>query len=347
MTKDERPRLHALLKRHGWNASSFQTLASDFQYWFEGQDACVAYVDTGRAWIAAGAPVAPIERMAEVAAAFVAAAAAQGRRAGFFGTETRFTALVPYQAVPIGEQPIWDPHDWDEVLRSSASLREQLRRARAKGVTVRELGAGELSAPGYATRQALDGLVARWIESRRLPPMRFVVQMEPFTFLGDKHCWIAEQHGVAVGLLVAAPIYDRQGWLFENLLRDRRTPNGTTELLIDHAMRAVREGGSTYVTLGLVPLSGPVGTLLRLARFLGRGLYDFEGLQKFKAKLRPGAWTPIFLSVPASQGRASGIYDVLNAFAGRSLLEFGWLTLARGWAKAQPDGAPVQPPSTQ
>jgi len=319
----ERARVHALLKLHGWNASSFQTLASDFSYWFDGEDACVGYVDTGKAWVAAGAPIARPDRIAAVAPRFVEAARAQRRRASFFGTEERFTAVVPFGALHIGEQPVWNPQRWEDVLRSSADLREQLRRAQAKGVLVRELLPGELGASGNLTRLQLEALMQRWLDARPLPPMRFLVQLDPFTFLDDKRCWVAEREGQPVGLLVTVPVYQRQGWLFENLLRDARTPNGTTELLIASAMRAVGQEGCSYVTLGLVPLSGPVGALLRAARFLGRGLYDFEGLRRFKTKLKPTTWSAIFLSVPAPQPKALAILDVLAAFAGGSLGAFG------------------------
>jgi len=57
-----RVRVLRLLKRHGWNATSFQILEPGFRYWFYGDDTCVGYVDTGRAWVAAGSPVAPPER---------------------------------------------------------------------------------------------------------------------------------------------------------------------------------------------------------------------------------------------------------------------------------------------
>src|SRR6185503_4321729 len=86
----ERVRVLALLKRHGWNSTSFQILEPGFRYWFDGDDACVGYVDTGRAWVAAGSPVAPPERFAEVLARFAAAAAAAHRRACCFATESRF-----------------------------------------------------------------------------------------------------------------------------------------------------------------------------------------------------------------------------------------------------------------
>jgi phosphatidylglycerol lysyltransferase len=87
---DQRPRILELLKQHGWNSTSFQILEPGFRYWFDGDDACVGYVDTGSAWVAAGSPIAARERLLEVSAGFVAAAKAAGRRACCFGTESRF-----------------------------------------------------------------------------------------------------------------------------------------------------------------------------------------------------------------------------------------------------------------
>src|SRR6185369_738654 len=55
-------RVLPLLRRHGWNATSFQSLEEGFRYDFQGPDACVPYVDTGRAWVAAGAPIASPRR---------------------------------------------------------------------------------------------------------------------------------------------------------------------------------------------------------------------------------------------------------------------------------------------
>ncbi|HET6983586.1 MAG TPA: hypothetical protein VFI53_15695, partial [Myxococcaceae bacterium] len=59
----ERRRVLAVLRRHGWNATSFQVLEPGFQYWFADEDACVAYVDTGRSWVAAGAPLTDPARL--------------------------------------------------------------------------------------------------------------------------------------------------------------------------------------------------------------------------------------------------------------------------------------------
>ena len=329
-----RARALAVLKRHGWNATSFQILEPGFRAWFDGAndgDACVGYVDTGAAWIAAGAPIAADERLAPVAARFVAAAREAGRRVAFFATEERFTrdpALADLAALRIGEQPVWDPAAWADALRATRSLREQLRRARAKGVAVRALAPVELAAES-PTRAAIDALIARWSHGHPMPPMGFLVQVHAYEHLEERRCFVAERDGRVVGFLAAVPVYARGGWLFEDLLRDPAAPNGTGELLVEAAMRAAAAEGSRYVTLGLVPLAGPLPAWLRVARRSGGGLYDFEGLRAFKAKLRPGAWTSIYLSYPRGQGAARTVRDVLVAFARGGLLRFGTATLLR------------------
>jgi phosphatidylglycerol lysyltransferase len=326
----ERDRVLALVRQHGWNATSFQVLEPDFHYLFVGDDACVAYVDTGRAWVAAGAPLAHEARVQEAAAAFVTAARAAGRRASFFATEERFTSLCPFRSVLVGEQAVWDPARWDDALRGSRSLREQLRRARAKGVRVRAVDLHQTGVWGRPIRTAITGLVDRWLRERELAPMGFLAQVEPLALLPDRRLIIAEREGALVGLLAIAPVCGRRGWLLQNLLRDPAAPNGTPEALIDSAMRMAAGEGLTFVTLGLAPLAGEVRAPLRIARTVGAPLYNFDGLRAFKAKLQPERWDPIYLSFPDDTAPARAVLDVLAAFAHGGLLRFGLRTLLRG-----------------
>src|SRR5436305_1803125 len=195
-TSDARDRamVVALVRRYGWNATSFQVLEPGYRYFFDGGDgdACVAYVDTGSAWVAGGAPLAREDRMAAVAEAFIAAARAAGRRACLFGTEERFTAQSPLRSLPVGEQAVWDPDDWRSALARDRRLREQLRRARAKGIRVREVDADDAMKPGTPTRAAISALVDRWLRSRELAPMGFLVQIDPLTLLPEHRLFVAE-----------------------------------------------------------------------------------------------------------------------------------------------------------
>ena len=332
-----RERVAELVRRYGWNATSFQVLEPGYRYFFPDDDACVAYVDTGRAWVAAGAPLAREERLGAVAMAFVKAARAARRRACFFATEQKFADRAPLTCLLVGEQPVWDPRQWEATLKGASSLREQVRRARAKGVEVRALGPGA-SMPDNATPAAAQGtdaddvvaLIGRWSRTRELAPLSFLARVEPLAILPEQRLFVAERGGALVGLLSVAPVWGRGGWFFQNLVRSPEAPNGTSEALVDAAMRAAAAEGRTFVTLGLAPLAGQVPPPLRLARRAGRALYDFEGLRAFKAKLRPGRWDPVYLSFPSDSGPVRAVVDVLAAFARGGLWRFGLRTLARG-----------------
>jgi phosphatidylglycerol lysyltransferase len=316
------------LKRYGWNATSFQCLEAGMSYWFDDRvDACVAYRDTGSAWVVAGAPITAPEHLRTVALRFVEAARAARRRVCFFAVAHRFTIAVPLTAIRIGEQPVWDPSTWAETVSRARSLREQLRRARAKGVTVRLLRPEEIADPNSRTRHAVEDLIQQWLSSRPMAPMGFLVQLDPFTFPDERRFLVAEREGRCIGFLAMVPVYQRDGWLLEDLLREPSAPNGTGELLIDTAMRTVAAEGSCFATLGLAPLSGRLPRWLQVARALGSSFYNFEGLRAFKNKLRPRRWERIYLCYPPDHHAAPVFYDVLSAFAPRGLFRFGIETL--------------------
>ncbi|CAN5165081.1 DUF2156 domain-containing protein [soil metagenome] len=285
----------------------------------------VAYYDTGSAWVAGGGPIAPTPRIAEVAHGFIAAAAQQHRRACFFAAEQHLVELgIP--GIQIGEQPVWRAAEWETVLRGAPSLRYQLNRARNKGVRVRRVLERELDRDS-SLRLAIDELAKHWQATKRMAPMVFLVQLEPFAFTSERTLFVAERDGAVLGLASAVPVYGANRLFVEDLLRSPGTANGTPELLIDAVMRAAAEAGTPAVTLGLAPLAGDGARWWRLARWLGGPLYDFEGLRTFKAKLRPHAWEPIYLCTTGSKLLA--LRDSLRAFAGGSLVSFAGRTLFR------------------
>ena len=57
-----------------------------------------------------------------------------------------------------------------------------------------------------------------------------------------------------VGFLSLVPIYARDGFFLEDLIRTPMAPNGTTETLIDEAMRMLANEDKSYAILGLSPL---------------------------------------------------------------------------------------------
>lgn len=325
----ERERLLVLLRRFGADAVSFLSVESGMRYWFDegsmGTDrACVAYVDSGRAWIAAGRPLVDASCVSHAAMAFLCSAKANGRSACFFATET--SNIEGFASLLLGQQPLWRPAEWIAKRGQHRSLREQIRRAKAKGVRVRRIDAGELDR-GSPLRSEVESLAKEWLASRHIAPMAFLVSVEPFHVPCDHRYYVAEWDGRIVEFLSAVPIHATRGWLVEDIVRSRRAPNGTTELLLDTMMCESRD--SAFVTLGLAPLAGPVSYWLRCARFIFRPLYDCYGLHAFKQRLRPCLWQDVWLVFPNGECPTAHVVESLRAFAGGSLLAFALRSIAR------------------
>jgi hypothetical protein len=315
-----------LLREHGSATTSFQVLEPGLSYFFDPRGphgGCVAYVDTGSAWVAAGPPICAPDRRETVARAFLDAARAARRRACFFAVDEPFARESKLQALSIGEDPIWDLSRW----APHKSMREQLRRARSKGVTVRIVSTEEL-VEGHPTRAAMERIILRWLATRPLAAMGFLVDVRPFELPEERIVAVAERGGDMVGFAAAIPIYQRRGYFLEDLLRDG-APNGTAEALVDAVFREARARGAELATLGLAPLSGEISKTLAFIAKRTRGLYNFEGVRAFKARLHPIAWEPVFLAHPSRQSGLLAVWDSLTAFASGGFIRFGVESLRR------------------
>ena len=331
MERDD-ARALAMIQRHGGTATAFRALGAGLEHWYwtDGEEdrGLVAYRRMHGAMVSAGEPVAAADDVLAVADAFVAFATSQRCRPSFFATEGRFAESPLFRRVMLGEEPVWDPRSWAAAVAEHRSLREQLRRARAKGVTVQRCDADRLREP--MLRAALERLIDRWFAVRPMARMGFLVEVDPFRWLSQRRSFVAMRDGVPVALLSLVPVPTREGWLFEQLLRDPDAPNGTAELVVHHAMQALAAEGVSWVTLGLAPLAGAVGGWLRVARSWSRPLYNFDGLAAFKRKLRPQRWEPIYLTCPREHSPARAMLDGLRAFANGPLWRFGVRTVLRG-----------------
>ncbi len=324
-------RVRALVLRCGWNATAYQLLNPGLAHWLSPDgEAAVGYVPARRqplgrraVWVAAGEPVCEAEEVGHAAGAFEAEAARHGARVCWFDAGARLHAvragLPDWCAVPVGAQPVWTPGALAERFVRKASLRAQLYRALNKGVEVDEWPTAS------ADVGRLRPVLAAWLATRGLPPMHFLVEPDTLGRLADRRAFVAERAGAVVGFAVLSPVPARRGWLVEQVIRRPGAPNGTAELLLDAAARATAADGDGYLTLGLVPLSphggaavGPLWqrALLGWVRAHARRFYDFEGLERFKAKFLPERWEPLYLLAQERSLTPGTLYAVADAFAG-------------------------------
>jgi phosphatidylglycerol lysyltransferase len=319
-------RARELVFRHGWNATAYQILSPEMEHWFSSDgDAVVGYVRHSGVRVAAGAPICAEARLTRVAAEFEASSSEAGDRVCYFGAADRlisaFADRPGYSVLVLGSQPVWDPARWPDILKRNASLRAQLNRARNKGVVAEEWSVDRASG-----NPDLQRCLDEWLASRPLPPMHFLTEAVALDRLNDRRVFVAGSGGRPAAFLLATPVPYRNGWLVEQIARSDSAPNGTAELLVDAAMRAFTADGADYVTMGLAPLSkrGPAGPhapmpwlrlMLAWLKAHGRRFYNFEGLDAFKAKLRPDYWEPVYAISRERRFSVRTLYAIAAAFS--------------------------------
>jgi phosphatidylglycerol lysyltransferase len=142
----------------------------------------------------------------------------------------------------------------------------------------------------------------------------------------DRLVFAARRGNRLVAYLIASPIPARNGYLIEELARSREAPNGTSELLIDAAMRRFAAANCDYVTMGLVALSGDelkcnpawLRTLMFFARAHANRFYNFRGLEQFRAKMEPSRWDGVSFIANEKRFSLPALYAVGAAFSGIS-----------------------------
>lgn len=331
-----------LVMSYGWNSTSCQILNPGIDHWFSPtMRAVVGYTRKGSVFNVAGAPVCEPRILPAVCAEFEAAASRQGCRVCYVCAEDRlrnlFARSVNHATIIMGAQPVWSPSKWPCVVERRASLRAQLHRSRNKQVVIESIAPDEA-----ASNRSLRRVLREWIDSRRLPPLHFLV--EPNVLDGnmqDRVTFVATRQGNPVAFLVASPVVAKNGYLVELLARSPYAPNGVSELLIDAAMRCFARENCSYVTLGLVALAtaahremhlNPIWlrAAMNLARAHANRFYNFRGLEQFRLKMMPDRWETIYAISNEKSFSLRTLYSVGASFSGIS----PWRAIGTGVAKA-------------
>jgi phosphatidylglycerol lysyltransferase len=333
-------RARQLVLAHGFNPTAYQILNPGIELWFSDTGHAVAgYVDRSGVRVVAGNPVCPPEELEAVVEELETACRRQRLRFCFLGADpllhSLFATSGSHASIVVGAHPIVDPARWSHTLEHHHSLRAQLNRARNKSVTVEEWPATEAT-----NHPELRHCLGEWLRARGLPPLHFLVEPDTLGSLADRCTLVARRGERVVGFLVASPVPRKNGWQIEHLVRGDAAPNGSMELLVDGALRRLGAGGARYVALGAAPLSSRaprdpttpkrLAALLAWQRAHGRRFYNFEGLERFKAKFWPDQWEPVHAISDEPRFSVGTMYAIAGAYCAGS--PFG--TLLRAMARA-------------
>jgi len=286
---------------YGYNAHSLVSIAPGAMLWSTPEiDGAIIYSEFGRVWLAAGEPLAQAEDKAELARQFLAHARRHNRVVAFVPATTDFarsSASQDFSAVKVGAAPYFDLKTWNPRGDSVKKMRAEVNQARRAGVTVESLN----QIDDDVKQEAAD-LCLRWLGNRRAATsFGWLIALDPFRHAGHKKYFLARANGKLVGFLSASPVPARKGWYLEDVLRDTDAPPGTATLLVFEALHALKQDGAELATLGTAPLANDgsneistehpvVARALRVASKQFSGVYNFEGLRRFKGKFAPSWW---------------------------------------------------------
>lgn len=335
-------RAQQLVMAYGWNANCYQILNPGMDLWFPvSVPAVVGYTRRHNRLLVAGAPVCEPGVILKVCEEFEFFARQQNCQVCYVCAEGRLRSLYEgsshHAIVTLGAQPVWDPGKWHQIVQNHASLRAQLNRCRNKAVSITALTPDQA-----AGNSELRGVLREWLNTRRLPPLHFLV--EPTLLEGvvdDRVILTAARHGTVVAFLVASPVAARMGYLVELVARSPEAPNGASELLIDAAMRYFARNGRSYATLGLVALASAaeseirnnpwwLRSLMQFARLHANRFYNFRGLEQFRVKMAPSRWDPVYAISTERRFSTRTLYSIGAAFSGIP----PWLAVGIGAVKA-------------
>jgi fatty acid desaturase len=339
----QQERILELLEKYGRNLHSFMVLEPGLSVWLA-EDAAIAYAQRGGYWVAVGGPLCSPDQTVSVANAFREAASEVGCGVVFFGvTQPLVDRLegTAFDALRIGVAPIWNPVQWDEAIRKAEKLRNRLSKAHRCGITVRLLNVDEV-ADHAPLRAQLTKIVDQWADQKALPPMGFMATVELFQHSDRRRYFIVQCGDVVYGFAACVPIYGRNGWLVEDMMIRPGSPAGCGEALVDAVMRQLSAQGGELVSLGMVALAGldageQLGRhpfLTGLLRFCGKTmgwLYNFDGLYRFRNKMKPSAWEPVYL-ISSGPVTFLTVRAILMAFAEGWVPRFGVRVLGR-WVR--------------
>lgn len=222
----------------------------------------------------------------------------------------QFGCTVPpvgWKCLPLGSQPLYTRD------RLSPEARRQARRG------LRHVVTSELEAPTVDDALRLESLRREWTRSHRGPQLDFLARSLPFDEMHER-IWVADSGARWEAALAAQPLDDGV-WLISDLVRRPDAPNGVAEALFCAAVDAL-----PALTFGFTPLthhglSVDEWTAMRGLRMMGAlaqpFIFSFDGLIRFRAKLGPVTWQPLYLAASGEAEMRQALWATTRAFLGR------------------------------
>lgn len=300
----------AVILRHGYNTNAYVTLLPPPFTFFRTPDidGVIPYQRYGRVWLCGGDPTCAPADIAPLTEAFRHAAQRAKKMIAFLPATPLATDLLVdrlgFDHVKIGEDNFYDLQTWSAQGKKMKHIRANINRATREGVVVRRCPPDAMTDD---IRDQVQELIDRWLTTRGMAALSFLLGIHPFERMEDRRLFLAWHQERIVGFLACSPIPARNGWYLEDIIRDDDAPVGVTELLFAETVADLRDEGAACATLGMAALAdcGPdrqppdhhlAGWTFQQMYTHLNGFYHFQSLRFYKEKFGPAYTEPTYFT---------------------------------------------------
>jgi lysylphosphatidylglycerol synthetase-like protein (DUF2156 family) len=311
------------IRRHADNPSAFLALNRGNRYFTAPPlDGLVVYRSAGSYLVQFGGPFAAPADRAALLRAFVAHAAAAGKRVVSIQLQRADADLYGangFTVNQVGASYALELSGYTLGGSRFMRLRNKISRARRSGLTVVE-------APYEQYRDRIAAIDARWLRAKgwHVKQIQYLVGECGGPAQEHRRLFVGSIDGEAVAYISYAPAYGtRPGWLHDLSRRLPVVPPGVMEAINATAIEAVRADGAPWLHFGFTPFSAldpahetdagsaAVARFMRLLAEHGNAVYPARTQVAYKEKWGPNLVLPEYL---AFHGRArfGAIWQVLR-----------------------------------
>lgn len=171
----------------------------------------------------------------------------------------------------------------------SKSLKKQIARGHNAGKPI------EIKLNKYNIKR-----ISQFLESVKSKRKINLVNLYPTSIAPDKRAFVFQNGdgNICGGVIIS--LNGEKRWYTEQIVRDKKAPNGVMESLFFHIFSKLRLEKQESLSLGEVPfiysdMANYKGIIFQwVGKKLLRNDYNFDGLYKFKNKFSPH-WQPVYL----------------------------------------------------
>ena len=200
-------------------------------------------------------------------------------------------------AVYIGEDFIFDASTYLPKGERAKPARWAKNRAIRSGVSVKEYNPNKQ--PNPALEAAFSAVAQRWMK-KATPFTPHLIDLNIFENRLYKRYFYAEVGGAPVALITCLPIFGRQGYLLEDVIRDPASPYGSIEFITLTILDSLKNDDSKMATFGISPrldVDGLTGTprfFMRTGMWFANRMFRLPQLHHFRKKFHATYTEPFY-----------------------------------------------------